>query len=93
MLTLSLLKLDFIAARMNSNGLLFSGGTSVDIRLVIVLLLLLSMLVNQALVKKLKRSDNHNCIKYILPYKKLYSLTDICGTLFDRSVNFCSTSK
>ena len=57
-ITLPLAKLDMVGSRLVSNGLFFLGDTLIGIRL--VTFYYYPVLVNEALVQKLKSSDNYN---------------------------------
>ena len=90
-ITLLLAKLDMIVSRLVSNGLIFSDDISVDIQL--VTFLLLSNISELSIVAKTKKFRQPSLpVKYILHNRTSYPFSDICATLFVRSVSFFSAS-
>ena len=90
--TLPLVKLDMVGWRLVSNGLIFSHWILVNIQLVTFLLLSdISELNTGAKTKKFWQPSSP--VKYVLPNKKSYPFSDICATLFVRSVSFFLASK
>ena len=90
-ITLPSAKLDIIGSRLVSNDLFFLKAFPVNLQL--VTFLFLSNIMELSIGTKTRKFWKPSLpVKYILPNKKSYAFSDICASLFAKSVIFFSAS-